>query len=89
MLIPCSSTLSRKKEARKRNLNFQVPASISCSPSLRLLQTDSSYISLGDILDQHCQEIGILREEPIMVVTEKVKHVLRDIKQQEGRTVRG
>ncbi|KAG6332834.1 hypothetical protein ID866_6255 [Astraeus odoratus] len=77
--------LRRKKEARKRNLNFHIPAAISCSPSLRLLQYDSSYITLGDIYDRHCEEHGITREDPILMSGEKLKRVLLDLKQSAGR----
>ncbi|KAI6164899.1 hypothetical protein EDD17DRAFT_1802323 [Pisolithus thermaeus] len=81
-----NGALSRKKEARKRNLNFHIPAAVSCSPSLRLLQNDSSYVTLGDIYDRHCEEHGITREDPILVSGEKVKRVLQDFKQSIGRT---
>ncbi|KAI6035416.1 hypothetical protein F5J12DRAFT_25544 [Pisolithus orientalis] len=80
-----NGALSRKKEARKRNLNFHIPAAVSCSPSLRLLQNDSSYVTLGDIYDRHCEEHGITREDPILVSGEKVKRVLLDFKQSTGR----
>lgn len=81
-----NGALSRKKEARKRNLNFHIPAAVSCSPSLRLLQNDSSYVTLGDIYDRHCEEHGITREDPILVSGEKVKRVLLEFKQSMGRT---
>ncbi|KAG2141739.1 uncharacterized protein EDB93DRAFT_1329829 [Suillus bovinus] len=77
--------LIRRKESRKRNLMFHIPAAISCSPSLRLLQTDSSYITLGDIYDHHCEEAGLSREDPILVSGEKVKSVLLEFKQKSGR----
>jgi hypothetical protein len=66
---------------------FHIPAAISCSASLRLLQTDSSYITLGDIYDHHCEEAGISREDPILVSGEKVKNVLVEFKQKSGRAV--
>ncbi|TFK43492.1 hypothetical protein BDQ12DRAFT_731508 [Crucibulum laeve] len=76
-----NGALNRKKESRKRNLAFHIPAVVSCSPSLRLLQTDSSYIPLGDIYDLHCEASGISREEPILFAGEKVKKVLREFRQ--------
>lgn len=79
--------LARKKESRKRNLSFHIPAAISCSPNLRLLQNDSSYVTLGDIYDRHCEETGITREDPILVSGEKVKSVLLDFKQVNQRAV--
>ena len=84
---PICSTLNRKKEARKRNLHFHLPAAVSCAPNLRLLQNDASYITLGDIYDQHCEDSGMAREEPVMMIGEKVKATLREYKQRNGRPV--
>ena len=81
------STLSRKKESRKRNLHFHLPAAVLCAPNLRLLQNDASYINLGDIYDQHCEDAGMAREEPVMMIGEKVKVAMREFKQRNGRSV--
>lgn len=80
-----NSTLSRKKESRKRNLSFHLPATISCSPTVRLFQTDSSYITLGDIYDRFCDTSGISKEEPVLFAGEKVKKVLREYRQPSTR----
>ncbi|TFK23272.1 atypical/PIKK/TRRAP protein kinase [Coprinopsis marcescibilis] len=77
VLRTLNSTLNRKKESRRRNLAFHLPAIISCSHTVRLFQTDSSYISFGDIYDLHCEETGLAKEEPILYAGEKVKQVLR------------
>ncbi|KAF7352758.1 hypothetical protein MVEN_01242100 [Mycena venus] len=79
-----NGALTRKKESRKRNLSFHIPAVISFSPSLRLFQTDSSYVSLGDIYDLHCEENGFAKEDPFLFAGEKVKKVLREYFQQTG-----
>ena len=84
--LPLCSALSRHKESRKRNLFFHLPAAVACSPSVRLYQTDSSYVSLGEIYDLHCEETGIPREEPILFVGEKIRKVLREYRQQTGKT---
>jgi len=81
------SALSRKKESRKRNLAFHLPATVSCSPSVRLFQTDSSYITLGDIYDRYCDMSGISKEEPVLFAGEKVKKVLREYRQPSTRQV--
>ncbi|KAF8640045.1 hypothetical protein AX17_001287 [Amanita inopinata Kibby_2008] len=73
--------LNRKKECRKRNLSFHVPPAVSCSPNVRLFQTDSSYISLGDIYERYCAKSGISREEPILYAGEKAKKVMREFRQ--------
>ncbi|KAG6816156.1 hypothetical protein H0H87_008290 [Tephrocybe sp. NHM501043] len=80
-----NSTLSRKKESRKRNLHFHLPAAVSFSPMVRLVQMDASYIPLGDIYDRHCHAIGISKEEPILYSGEKVKKVLKEFRQSTSR----
>ncbi|KAJ2911788.1 hypothetical protein MD484_g8627, partial [Candolleomyces efflorescens] len=76
-----NGALNRKKESRRRDLNFHLPAIISCSPSVRLFQTNSSYVSFGDIFDLHCEEAGLSKEEPILYSGEKVKRVLRGFRE--------
>jgi transformation/transcription domain-associated protein len=80
-----NGALSRNKESRKRNLAFHLPATISCSPNVRLYQADSSYISFADIYDLHCEATGMSREEPILYMGEKVRKVLRDIRSQSAK----
>ncbi|KAF5387961.1 hypothetical protein D9615_000446 [Tricholomella constricta] len=80
-----NSALSRKKESRKRNLAFHLPAAVSFSPLVRLVQMDASYVPLGDIYDRHCQAAGITREEPILFSGEKVKKVLKEFRQSSSR----
>lgn len=81
------SALTRKKESRKRRLIFHVPAIVSLNPGFRLLQTDTSYIILSDIYDQHCEDTGITREDPIIVAGEKMKQIVRDFRKSTGRSV--
>ncbi|TFK56003.1 FAT-domain-containing protein [Heliocybe sulcata] len=85
LLRTFNGTLARKKESRKRNLTFHLPAAVSCGANLRLLQNDSSHVTLGDIYDQHCEEAGTSREDPIFVVGEKVKTVLREFHHHEKK----
>ena len=73
------SALTRRKESRKRNLHFHIPAAVPVSSGLRLVSGDSSYISLQDIYDQHCEEVGIAREDPIIIAGDKTKTVLREL----------
>ncbi|KAJ7638852.1 FAT domain-containing protein [Roridomyces roridus] len=79
-----NGSLMRKPQSRKRNLSFHIPAVVSFSPNLRLLQTDSSYVSLGDVYDLHCEENGFAKEDPVLFVGEKTKKVLREYFQQTG-----
>lgn len=86
-LILVYRTLARKKESRKRNLHFHLPVAVPCSSNLRLLQNDSSYISLGDIYDQHCEDTGIEREDPGLLMTENYRAALMEA-YRAGRKVR-
>ncbi|KZT41150.1 hypothetical protein SISSUDRAFT_1059707 [Sistotremastrum suecicum HHB10207 ss-3] len=70
-----NGVLTRRKETRKRNISFHLPAAVPFNPTLRLVENDSSYITLQDIYDQHCEDIGILKEEPIMLFADKCKSV--------------
>jgi len=70
--------LTRRKESRKRNLHFHLPVAVSLSPGVRLVSNDPSYVSLQDVYDQHCEAIGVTREDPILTVGEKCKAVLRE-----------
>lgn len=81
------SALTRKKETRKRNLKFHIPAAICCGPSLRLLENDSSSINLIDIYEQHCKSNGLTTEDAIFVIGEKVKVAMKEFKQHHNRNV--
>lgn len=71
--------LTRRKESRKRNLQFHLPWAVSLSPSVRLITNDSSYVSLQDIYDRHCKDMGITREEPAILVSHKTKQIAREL----------
>lgn len=67
--------LSRRKESRKRNLSFHLPAAIPFSPSLRLVENDSTYLTFQDIYDQHCKDVDICREDPMLAFADKLRTV--------------
>lgn len=60
---------------------------MSFHPSVRLLQNDSSYVTLGEIYDQYCEEINVAREDASFVIGEKVKIAMQEFKQSMGRAV--
>lgn len=74
-----NSALTRRKESRKRNLQFHLPWTVSLNPSVRIITNDSSYVSLQDMYDRHCEEIGITREEPALLVAQKTKLIAREM----------
>ncbi|KAI5124824.1 hypothetical protein M0805_005454 [Coniferiporia weirii] len=71
--------LTRRKESRKRNLQFHLPLTVLLNPAVRLVLNDPSYVSLQDVYDQHCEEIGVTREDPALKVARKHKDVIREI----------
>ncbi|KAG0350003.1 hypothetical protein BG005_010446 [Podila minutissima] len=68
-----SGILECKMESRKRNLFFHLPLIIPLAPQIRILQDDPSYASLHSIFEEHCNMIGIHKDDPIMYYTAKVK----------------
>ena len=68
-----NGTLSKRKESRRRNLNFHLPLMIPLAPSLRLVQDDSSYISLQGIYEDHCRRNGMNKDEPVLFTMEKLR----------------
>ena len=54
---------------------------------MRILQNDSSYITLADIYEQYCEETGIQREDPLFMMGEKVRAIMREFRKTNGRLV--
>jgi transformation/transcription domain-associated protein len=67
-----NGVLSRRKESRRRNLNFHLPLMVPLAPHLRLVQDDSSYISLQGVFEDHCRRIGINKDDPIVFALRRV-----------------
>lgn len=76
-----STVLQSRKESRKRNLSFHLPAAISLASSLRLLELDNSYVSLQEIYDGHCRERGMSKEDPILAFTDRFRTMFDPSKQ--------
>lgn len=68
-----NGTLSKKKESRRRNLNFYLPLMVPFSPSLRLVQDDASYISLQGVYEDHCRRNSQNKDDPILFTMEKLR----------------
>ncbi|WFD31947.1 transcription-associated protein 1 [Malassezia sp. CBS 17886] len=68
-----NTVLERKIQTRKRGLAFNVPTAVPISPQLRLLNYDESFVSMQDIYEAHCKEIGIGKDDPIVAWVEKMR----------------
>lgn len=67
--------IDRRKECRRRNIYFNAPLSVPLSTNLRLVQNDPSTVSLEDISNKHCEELGEDSITPILTYIEKLKSV--------------
>ncbi|GAA5907251.1 hypothetical protein JCM6882_008402 [Rhodosporidiobolus microsporus] len=70
-------TLSNRKESRKRNLQFTIPVVVPLSPSVRIVENDASIATLQEVLEQHCESLGLRKEDPILAVTERIRTLHR------------
>lgn len=68
-----NGTLAKRKESRRRNLNFCLPLMIPLAPSLRLVQDDASYISLQGVYEDHCRRNGLNKDDPILFTMDKLR----------------
>jgi transformation/transcription domain-associated protein len=67
-----NSVLRKRKEARRRNLQFHLPAAIAMAPQLRLVENDSSYVTLQDVYDDYSKSKGRTRETSILTYSDRV-----------------
>ncbi|KAI0698576.1 hypothetical protein BC835DRAFT_1541792 [Cytidiella melzeri] len=83
-----NGVLARKKESHKRNLHFHCPVAIPCATNMRLLVNDPSYVNFGDIYEQYCDESGIGREDVVFLLGEKIKAIVRGLREHKDLTRR-
>ncbi|KAK4051001.1 transcription-associated protein 1 [Microbotryomycetes sp. JL201] len=69
--------LMTRKESRKRNLSFNIPIVVPLAPGVRLFENDASITSLQDMFEQHCEIVGIKKEDPLLAHTERVRALHR------------
>ena len=74
-----NGVLSKRKESRRRNLNFHLPLMVPLAPHIRLVQDDASYISLQGIFEDHCRRNGMNKDEPVLFTMDKLR-ALADLK---------
>ncbi|KAI9744282.1 MAG: hypothetical protein M1818_002434 [Claussenomyces sp. TS43310] len=68
-----NGTLSKKKESRRRNLQFHLPLMIPLAPHIRMVQDDATYISLQGIYEDHCRRNGMSKDDPILFTMDKMR----------------
>ncbi|KAH6600577.1 hypothetical protein BASA50_002141 [Batrachochytrium salamandrivorans] len=74
-----NNAMARKKEARRRNLNFHLPIIVPLAPQIRLVEDDRSNISMQDIYESHCQKAGIHKDDPIIFHAQRIRQIFASI----------
>ena len=68
-----NQTLASKKESRRRDLQFTLPLMVPLAPHIRIVQEDTTYITLQGIYEDHCRRNGIPKDEPVLYTMEKLR----------------
>ncbi|KAF6808402.1 histone acetylase complex subunit [Colletotrichum sojae] len=71
-----NQTLGRRKESRKRDLQFTLPLMVPLAPHIRIVQEDTSYITLQSVYEDHCRRHGMSKDDPVLFTMEKLRSVL-------------
>ncbi|KAF2754000.1 hypothetical protein EJ05DRAFT_457386 [Pseudovirgaria hyperparasitica] len=65
--------LSKRKESRRRNLQFHLPLIVPITVTTRLIQDDSSYVNLQVVFEDYCRRNNINRDDPVLFNIEKLR----------------
>ena len=68
-----NGTLNKRKESRRRNLNFNLPLVVPLAPAIRLVQDDSSYISLQGVYEDHCRRNDAIKDDPVLFTMDRLR----------------
>ena len=68
-----NGVLAKRKESRRRNLNFHLPLMVPLAPSIRLVQEDAQYMSLQGVFEDHCRRNGANKDDPVLFTMEKLR----------------
>ena len=73
-----NGSLSKRKESRRRNLNFHLPLMIPLAPHIRMVQDDPTYISLQGVFEDHCRRNGMSKDDPVLFTMEKMRALVEN-----------
>jgi transformation/transcription domain-associated protein len=71
-----NQTLSSKKESRRRDLQFTLPLMIPLAPHIRIVQEDTTWITLQGIYEDHCRRTGVSKDEPVLFTMDKLRGLM-------------
>ena len=70
-----NDVLARRKETRRRKLQFTLPVMVPLTPAIRMIQDDPSYITLQAIYEDHCRKKRIAREDPALYTASRLREL--------------
>ena len=72
-----NQTLFKRKEARRRNLCFHLPIFIPIAPHIRLVEDDTSYVTLQTIYEDFIRKVTptMSRDDPMLFLLEKSRTI--------------
>jgi transformation/transcription domain-associated protein len=71
-----NQNLLKKKESRRRNLQFTLPIMVPLAPHIRLAKEDTTWVTLQGVYEDHCRRNKISKDEPILFSMEKLRAIL-------------
>ncbi|KAI9727221.1 MAG: hypothetical protein M1834_008481 [Cirrosporium novae-zelandiae] len=66
-------SLAKRKESRRRNIQFHLPLMIPLAPHIRLVSDDASYISLHGIYDDYCRRNDQNKDDPLIFTMDRLR----------------
>ncbi|KAF2436802.1 hypothetical protein EJ08DRAFT_644409 [Tothia fuscella] len=70
-----NEVLLKRKESRRRNLQFNLPLMVPLSPNVRMIEDDASYISLQGVYEDYCRKNNVNKDEPVLYTIEKLRQL--------------
>ncbi|KAK6079371.1 histone acetylase complex subunit (FAT domain-containing protein) [Seiridium cupressi] len=71
-----NQTLAKRKESRRRDLQFTLPLMVPLAPHIRIVQEDTSYITLQGIYEDHCRRNAMQKDEPVLFTMDKLRSLV-------------
>ncbi|RMZ92452.1 hypothetical protein DV736_g312, partial [Chaetothyriales sp. CBS 134916] len=78
-----NQTLLKRKESRRRNLYFHLPIFVPIAPHIRLVQDDSSYVTLQTVYEDYVRRAGnamMSRDDPMLYLLDRSRTMVEQQK---------
>jgi transformation/transcription domain-associated protein len=70
-----NDTLLKKRETRRRHLTFNLPLTVPLSPAVRLVQDDTSNVTLQSVYEDWCRKNSVQKDDPILFHIGKLSEI--------------